>query len=222
VFAEAARVDFVEVAQIAEGVLRGENGIPGEGALAAANGIRHLLVDEFQDTSRRQHRLLARLIGAWEERTGRTCFVVGDPMQSIYFFRDADAELFPRVARAGLDIPGEQALEFDLVRLSANFRTAHALVKTLNGFFTEVFALNDGSGVRFSMAEAARAEAAAGAEAAPEMDLHLEFMPAVRHGSAGGDAQREKDRVAAERESAREIQNAEIVDLVRAHLGRIE
>ena len=116
VFAEAAAVDFIEVAQLALNVLRGEDGLPTDAALAVADGIRHLLVDEFQDTSRRQHQLLAHLIAAWPEREGRTCFVVGDPMQSIYFFRDADAELFPRVEQIGLEIPGDLPLRFDPVQ----------------------------------------------------------------------------------------------------------
>ncbi|MGA2206905.1 MAG: UvrD-helicase domain-containing protein, partial [Terracidiphilus sp.] len=124
VFAESASADYTEVAQIALNVLKGEDGLPTEAALAVADGIRHLLVDEFQDTSRRQHDLLRRLIAAWPEREGRTCFVVGDPMQSIYFFRDADAELFPRVEQLGLEIPGDLPLRFDPVRLKANFRSA--------------------------------------------------------------------------------------------------
>ena len=103
VFAEQGTVDYAEVAQIALKVLKGDQDGPGETVQAAADGIRHLLVDEFQDTSRRQHQLLARLIGAWPDRDGRTCFVVGDPMQSIYFFRDADAELFPQVRENGLN-----------------------------------------------------------------------------------------------------------------------
>jgi len=82
-FAEAGRVDYTEVAQIAQRVLKGEDGLPSDAALAVSDGIRHLLVDEFQDTSRRQHELLSSLIAAWPEREGRTCFVVGDPMQSI-------------------------------------------------------------------------------------------------------------------------------------------
>ena len=86
-----------------------EDGQPTEAALAVADRIRHLLVDEFQDTSRRQHELLGRLIAAWPQPEGRTCFVVGDPMQSIYFFRGADAELFPRVENIGLEIPNEPA-----------------------------------------------------------------------------------------------------------------
>ena len=99
VFAEAGTVDFVEVAQIARQVLSGEDQLPTEAALAVADDIRHLLVDEFQDTSRRQHEFVSALIAAWPERSGRTIFVVGDPMQSIYSFRDAEAELFGRVKK---------------------------------------------------------------------------------------------------------------------------
>ena len=54
VFAETGTIDFIEVAQIARDVLSGEDQFPSEAALAVADGIRHLLVDEFQDTSRRQ------------------------------------------------------------------------------------------------------------------------------------------------------------------------
>jgi ATP-dependent helicase/nuclease subunit A len=127
-FAEAGRVDFTEVAQIAQRVLRGEDGLPTDAALAVSDNIRHLLVDEFQDTSRRQHQLLSSLIAAWPEREGRTCFVVGDPMQSIYFFRDADAELFPRVKSVGLEVRTRNRCSSTSVPLTANFRTAPDLV----------------------------------------------------------------------------------------------
>jgi len=60
-FAEAGAVDYTEVAQIAQRVLRGEDNLPTDAALAVSDKIRHLLVDEFQDTSRRQHQLLASL-----------------------------------------------------------------------------------------------------------------------------------------------------------------
>ncbi len=217
VFAEAGRADYIEVAQIAENVLRGQNEIPSEAALAVANGIRHLLVDEFQDTSRRQHQLLARLIAAWDERAGRTCFVVGDPMQSIYFFRDADAELFPRVERVGLEIPHDLPLMFDAVGLFANFRTAKPLVERLNNFFEDVFHADDGSGVYFLQAEPARAETAD--DQRPRMEVHFEFVPDSVRGSSGST---NKDWIVAEREAALKKQTAEIVALIRAHQERIE
>jgi ATP-dependent exoDNAse (exonuclease V) beta subunit len=168
VFAEAGAVDYIEVAQIALNVLQGPDGQPTDAALSVADSIHHILVDEFQDTSRRQHELLRRLIAAWPEREGRSCFVVGDPMQSIYFFRDADAELFPRVKAAGLEIPGAGPLLFDPVALTSNFRTTRPLVNELNGIFAQVFAENDASGVTFSPADPFRHFAERGPSMLPE------------------------------------------------------
>ncbi len=220
VFAEAGAVDFIEVAQIAGLVLRGEEGLPSDAAQAVADGIRHLLVDEFQDTSRRQHQLLANLMGAWPEQAGRTCFVVGDPMQSIYFFRDADAELFPRVRTIGLEILDSDPFVFNFVPLAANFRTAPTLVEQLNDSFAKVFAEDDGSGVTFSRAEPAR-EAGAGADSS--LALHIQFIPQTSRGRfADPDAMRKKEEAVHQREAAREAQTAEIVDLIRSHMERME
>ena len=212
-FAEAGAVDFIEVAQIAQRVLQGEDGLPTDAAMAVSDGIRHLLVDEFQDTSRRQHQLLSSLIAAWPERTGRTCFVVGDPMQSIYFFRDADAELFPRVKTLGLEIPHDEPLLFDFVPLNANFRTAPGLVEQLNHDFAQIFANDDGSGVAFSSAQPARK---IDASAGPAFSLHLDFVPRTGRGaSADPDLVREK-------EAAQDRQIDEIVTLIRSYQGSIE
>jgi ATP-dependent exoDNAse (exonuclease V) beta subunit len=210
-FAEAGRVDFTEVAQIAQRVLRGEDGLPTDAALAVSDNIRHLLVDEFQDTSRRQHQLLSSLIAAWPEREGRTCFVVGDPMQSIYFFRDADAELFPRVKAVGLEVAHDEPLLFDSVSLMANFRTAPGLVERLNQDFARIFAADDGSGVSFFSAEAAREEIA---NAGTPFSLHLRFVRQAGRGQAADSID--------EKETARAAQIDEIVALIRSQMSRIE
>jgi ATP-dependent exoDNAse (exonuclease V) beta subunit len=222
VFAESARVDFVEVSQIAQSVLKAEDGNPSDGAITLGDGIRHLLVDEFQDTSRRQHQLLSALIAAWPEQTGRTCFAVGDPMQSIYFFRDADVELFTRVKKSGLEIPLNEPLPFDFVTLSANFRTDPTLVKQVNCVFSEVFAVNDGSNVGFTPAEPARLSSQEGglisAARGPQVNLklHLNFEPQISgnkvlvHGQSGTES------------DACDTQAQEIVDLIQSHLSRVE
>src|SRR6185437_7331373 len=208
VFAEAGEVDFIEVAQTADAVLNADDGLPAEAAFAPVDDVRHLLVDEFQDTSRRQHQLLTALVAAWPDRQDRTCFVVGDPMQSIYFFRDADAELFSRVQMTGLGAHNSEPLLFDCVQLSANFRTAPPLVTELNRLFGLVFAESDGSGIEFSPASPARAT---GNNIRPSLKFHLSFVPQIV---------KDNPEKIAEREAARAGQIQEIVALIREHLER--
>jgi ATP-dependent exoDNAse (exonuclease V) beta subunit len=211
-FAEAGRVDFIEVAQIAQRVLRGEDGLPTDAALAVSDNIRHLLVDEFQDTSRRQHQLLSNLIAAWPEREGRTCFVVGDPMQSIYFFRDADSELFPRVKSLGLEIPHDEPLLFDFVSLTANFRTAPELVKKNNEIFVEVFAANDTSDAAYSSAQPFPKERLSSSS---PFSLHLKFAPQSTYRSPSDGPQTAGTET-------HEEQINEIVTLIRSQMNCIE
>jgi ATP-dependent exoDNAse (exonuclease V) beta subunit len=231
VFAEEGRVDFTEVAQIAQRVLRGEDGLPTDAALAVSDGIRHLLVDEFQDTSRRQHQLLSSLIAAWPERTARTVFAVGDPMQSIYFFRDADAELFPRVKAVGLEIPHDEPLLFDSVSLTANFRTARTLLKRLNFGLEKVFESSDRSGVIFSSASPARnqqQEHCTGFHS-PRFKLHLEFVHPEGRGksaepetAADSGAAPKNEAARGTKNTARDHQIEEIVALIGRSMDRIQ
>jgi ATP-dependent exoDNAse (exonuclease V) beta subunit len=213
VFAEAGAVDFTEVAQIAQNALRGGDDLPTDAAQYVSDNIRHLLVDEFQDTSRRQHRLLSSLIAAWPEREGRTCFVVGDLMQSIYFFREADAELFPRVKALGLEIPHEKPLLFDPVSLTANFRTTPVLVERLNKSFAQIFAVDDGSGITFAASQPARKTKASDG---PALALHLEFVPQAVKGKTA------VLQASSEIEAAHVAQIEEIVELIRRHQSSVE
>jgi ATP-dependent exoDNAse (exonuclease V) beta subunit len=181
-------------------------------------------VDEFQDTSRRQHQLLAHLIAAWSGREDRTLFVVGDPMQSIYGFREADTELFPRAEQLGLEIPGDLPLLFDSVLLTANFRTARPLVEHINGTFTQIFA--GGDGITFFEAEPARdgfsesgLHVASGGE--PRLQLHLEFMPASC-GNSQSQSPEQKGIIKMQRDAALEKQTEEIVALIRSHVPQME
>jgi ATP-dependent helicase/nuclease subunit A len=213
VFAETGAADFTEVSQIAQSVLSGEDGVASDVAQAVAGGIRHLLVDEFQDTSRRQHQLLAHLIAAWPDRAVCTLFAVGDPMQSIYFFRDAEAELFARVKEIGLEIPEGEPVRLDFVPLTANFRTEPLLVERLNQAFAAIFHEDDGSGISFTAAAPARTRVI---EPSQVFTLNLNFTVQVARGTSEG-----ADIELAGIDSLA-LETAEIVELIRARQPAVE
>lgn len=137
-FAQRNSVDFVEIGLAAREVLRNSDS---DALLALSGNIRHILVDEFQDTSRSQHDLLQLLIRAWEVDDRRTCFLVGDPMQSIYLFRQAEVELFSQVAANGF-VSEEHTLAFQPLELTTNFRSHAGLTTRWNEIFDVVFSAN--------------------------------------------------------------------------------
>jgi ATP-dependent helicase/nuclease subunit A len=138
VFAERGVVDFVELGLAARHVLRDEEGELTELAADVAARWPHLLVDEFQDTSRSQYELLTLLASGWEAEGRGTCFLVGDPMQSIYMFRQAEVELFERTRRYGLGT-GTAAVQLTPLQLQTNFRSHAGLVDRLNVIFAQIF-----------------------------------------------------------------------------------
>lgn len=133
IFRAQGAVDFPEVAARALQAL-GEEDAPTDLALALDSRIRHLLVDEFQDTSRLQVELLRRLTWGWQEGDGRTLFLVGDPMQSIYRFREADVGLFLLAAREGIG-----SVRLEPLTLKANFRSQQGVIDWVNTAFSAVF-----------------------------------------------------------------------------------
>src|ERR1700694_2144215 len=138
VFAERGEADFTEFAQAAVRAL-GTPESPTDLLLAFDARIRHILVDEFQDTSISQWELLERLTAGWEmgdEKRGsdRTLFVVGDPMQSIYRFREAEVALFLHARRAGL-----ANVKLEPLTLTTNFRSQGKLVDFFNAAFPRIF-----------------------------------------------------------------------------------
>ncbi len=132
-FAERRAVDFVELALAAQRAL-GQVDAPSELLLALDRRIQHLLVDEFQDTSQSQRRLLELLTAGWQPDDGRTLFLVGDPMQSIYRFRDADMSLFLLAKQRGIG-----PVRLTSLTLQRNFRSAPAIVDWVNAAFAQVF-----------------------------------------------------------------------------------
>ena len=94
----------------------------------------HLLVDEFQDTSRQQWRLVDMLIDAWGEGEGvadgvTSIFIVGDRKQSIYRFRHAEVALLEEAARRISALrPGRQVRQ----AITKNFRAVAELLAFVN------------------------------------------------------------------------------------------
>ena len=99
----------------------------------------HVLVDEFQDTSRAQWELVALLIQSWGEGTGVTAnpsiFVVGDRKQSIYRFRDAEAAVLQEAAR---HIQALRPAGNPRRSITKSFRALPTLLAFVNELFAEM------------------------------------------------------------------------------------
>lgn len=130
-FRASGACDFTEITLAACQALR-EAGSALAYALDAQ--LRHLLVDEFQDTSTAHFELLQALVQDWQPGDGRTLFLVGDPMQSIYLFRNARVDLFLRAAQGRLG-----SVELEVLQLTSNFRSQAGLVEWCNQKFGQIF-----------------------------------------------------------------------------------
>jgi ATP-dependent exoDNAse (exonuclease V) beta subunit len=136
-FQSAGALDFAEVALRAEAAL-GTAEQPTDLALSMDYRIQHILIDEFQDTSITQFHLLEKLTMGWTPGDGRTFFAVGDPMQSIYGFREAEVGLFLKTWKEGL---GGTCLE--AIPLSVNFRSEKGIVDWVNESFPQILPLEN-------------------------------------------------------------------------------
>lgn len=138
VFQRNNEVDFTEIASSATLALTDHFGEPTDLALKLDYQIKHLLVDEFQDTSPSQIALIEKLTAGWQHGDGRTLFCVGDPMQSIYRFRKANVSLFLEAAKHGIG-------DIHLTRLPLyrNNRSYPAVVSWINDTFKGIFPSQD-------------------------------------------------------------------------------
>ena len=139
VFADAGGVDHTAISAAARQALSHSDG--SELAIHQGDQLRHILVDEFQDTSVEQFELIEGLIDQWQPGEARSLFLVGDPMQSIYQFREAEVALFMRARDEGI---AGWPLEF--LSLTRNFRSQPAIVQFVNDCFSKVFPPIDENG----------------------------------------------------------------------------
>ena len=210
VFAKHGKADFIEFSLAALRALEGEDG-PTDLMLVLDYSIRHILVDEFQDTSFSQFNLLEKLTSGWEPEDGRTLFLVGDPMQSIYRFREAEVALFLRAWHHGIG-----TVSLTPLTLRANFRSQAGIVEWVNAAFERIMpAVEDvpGGAVTYSPSQAVHA-AEAGA-----VRVHAFF-----DGDFAGEGRRIADvAAAAMKEAGREGAPGSVAILVRnrSHLLEI-
>ena len=114
VLKERGALDFSRL-QVEAGALLQDDAV----AQSVGAGIRQLLVDEYQDTSCVQERVLLRLA----QVHGNPC-VVGDDDQSIYRFRGASV-------RNLLEFP-ERFREAEVIRLTVNYRSHPGIVRAFD------------------------------------------------------------------------------------------
>ncbi|MEE9542505.1 MAG: 3'-5' exonuclease, partial [Thermodesulfobacteriota bacterium] len=133
IFAADGLVDFQSVTMAASRALGSEES-PSELLLSMDMRLKHLLIDEFQDTSKSHFELIETLVSGFIPGDGRTLFIVGDPMQSIYLFNDADVGLFLKAA-----VEGVASVELSRIKLTSNFRSLPAIVDWVNATFAPAF-----------------------------------------------------------------------------------
>ncbi len=200
VFAEQGTIDFAE-ASIAAHTALSDPGVQ----MRRDDRFRHILVDEFQDTSRTQLELLRHMLHDWQQGDGRTCFFVGDPMQSIYLFRAAEASLFGRIRNRGLELEGSH-IDVAPLTLSTNFRSTPGIVAPLNDVFARVLVEDNADGVGYAAAVSSEQDTD---ESVPGDAMHLHI-------------QRAEDGQKVSGPELREAQADAVLRVIHQHLPAIE
>jgi ATP-dependent helicase/nuclease subunit A len=110
-------LDFADLERLTHELLK----LP-EPLREVTNRVRHVLVDEYQDTNPLQEAILQQLTGGREN-----LFVVGDVKQSIYRFRLADPSIFQ-----------ERVRQIEPILLAQNFRSGAAVIDLVNTTFAKL------------------------------------------------------------------------------------
>src|SRR5438046_2175106 len=136
-----ALLDFSGVLERAVKLLRDMDEFA-ESRLRLETRHRHVLVDEFQDTSRAQWELVRQLVKSWGEGFGAaddaippSIFIVGDRKQSIYGFRDAAVAM---VDEASLFIDGLRPDGTPRQAITVSFRSAPGILSFVNEVFAAI------------------------------------------------------------------------------------
>jgi ATP-dependent helicase/nuclease subunit A len=114
--------------------------------------VRHLLIDEFQDTNPLQWQALRAWLSGYSGAVGHalSVFMVGDPKQSIYRFRRAEPQVFV-AAKAFI----QEGLGGDVLSCDHTHRNAASIIGLVNTTFTEAQAAHRFAGFRTHTTESA-------------------------------------------------------------------
>jgi ATP-dependent helicase/nuclease subunit A len=118
-------------------------------------GLSHILVDEAQDTSPAQWRIIQALAGEFftgQQRMGetRTVFAVGDIKQSIYSFQGADIAAFETARQSFANAVEDAQQRFEVVDLTVSYRSAQDVLDVVDTVFADDTVARQGFGPRAS------------------------------------------------------------------------
>lgn len=94
------------------------------------NKFDHILIDEFQDTSLAQWRILEPFINELVTESSKTCFVVGDKKQAIYGWRGGNSKIFQDFK--------ESYPQAKVQQLNKSYRSAQAIIDNVNRVFNNL------------------------------------------------------------------------------------
>ncbi len=127
-------LDFDAIKDKVHALLKGYEEVPAEFFYFRLDSkIAHILIDEFQDTSLNDYKILAPFIdeikaGIGQAKWNRSVFFVGDVKQSIYAFRGSFSSLFESVSK-----------DFYHDNLQFNHRSSPLIINYVNTIFKKAY-----------------------------------------------------------------------------------
>ncbi len=136
IFEKDNECDFSAITLLALDALKSNDpsNVVSHAALQLDYRLKHILIDEFQDTSAIQIKLIELLLEGWEPDDGRSIFLVGDAMQSMYSFRNANVGLFLRAQQNSI-----AQMPIESLTLTTNFRSQELVIDWINEYFSSAF-----------------------------------------------------------------------------------
>ncbi|MBQ6735518.1 MAG: UvrD-helicase domain-containing protein, partial [Lachnospiraceae bacterium] len=199
---------------------------PSDAAKALRERFSHIMIDEYQDSSRLQEEILSKISGEEEGRFNR--FMVGDVKQSIYRFRLAMPELFMEKLKVFAKDASSQCRRIDL---HYNFRSGEEVLSSVNEVFVRLMG-EDLGGVSYDE-DARLRRGSETQEALPGAGLETELLLLETEAKKNGAVLLEAEMVAQrilrlkregkvhdENGGTRPVRFSDIVILLRAPAGK--